>query len=161
MIVDPVIKTAQTYGMPNALISATVVAFGTSVPELAVTISGIVKKKHDIAVGNIVGSCTFNLLLVMSASMMVNPISVDPTGMTLGLIMCAVGIVFAICVRTKWALVRWEGIVFLLMYAGFIAYNINGMTATKVAAETTESRSIATESQPLSDAETPSGQTQE
>ncbi|MCK4982599.1 MAG: calcium/sodium antiporter, partial [Victivallaceae bacterium] len=64
-MVDNVIFVAGRFNISQGLIAATIVAFGTSVPELAVTITSIRKKKKGIALGNIIGSCIFNLLLIM------------------------------------------------------------------------------------------------
>ncbi len=125
LMVDNVVWGAREFDVPEALISATIIALGTSLPEVAVTVTGIVKKKNDIAMGNIVGSNTFNLLLVMACTALIRPVDIShevryfllPT-------MLGAGAVFAIFLRTGWALVRWEGVVLLAGYGLFIGFNV-------------------------------------
>jgi cation:H+ antiporter len=125
LMVDNVVWAADQAGVPKAVISATVIAFGTSVPELAITVQGLIKKKSDIAMGNIIGSNIFNLLLVMGATATIHPVAVNAQAATVLIpIMLASGVTLFVFMRTSWELVRWEGIVFLLGYAGFIAYNL-------------------------------------
>lgn len=125
MVVDTVVKTAESFNMPKGLISATVIAFGTSVPELAVTITGIAKKKDALALGNIVGSCIFNLILVMGAASVIIPIAVSTEMLYILLpLMLVSGFLLVGFMKTGQKLVRFEGVVLLLMYLAFIAYNI-------------------------------------
>lgn len=133
-MVDTVQWSAMKAGVSTMLISATIVAFGTSVPELAVTIMGVVKKKYDMAIGNIVGSCTFNILLIFGVTALINPLGINsgregiinvlltlPAGLML-LIFMALGLKHE-------RLERWTGFVFLLAYALFLSYNICASTA--------------------------------
>ena len=125
LMVDNVVWAAREFEVPEELISATIIALGTSLPEVAVTVAGIVKKKNDIAMGNIVGSNTFNLLLVMSTTAMIRPVEIgaEVRGFLLPAMLIA-GVVFALFLRTKWSLVRWEGIILLVGYCFFIGYNV-------------------------------------
>ena len=125
-MVETVIWGAVALSVPTAVISSTIVAFGTSVPELAVTISGIRKGKRDIAIGNIVGSCIFNLVFVMGATSMIDnvPVSPEVLWLIMPFMLCA-GFAMAILMRTKWTLVRWEGVVMLILYFVFLGFSLN------------------------------------
>ncbi len=132
VMVDTVVHTARTLldhmepKQAESLIAATVIAFGTSVPELAVTVSGIIKKKSDIALGNIIGSNIFNLVFVMGATATVAPIPINDEIATLILpVMMLSGAVLLILMRTGWALVRWEGWLLVAGYAAFAGINVS------------------------------------
>jgi len=129
IIVDTVVKTATEFNISKGVIAATVVAFGTSVPELAVTITSVMKKNNDLALGNILGSCIFNLVLVLSISTVVAPITM-PLEMlnVVNPMMLVSGFVLIVAMKTGWKLVRSEGVVLLLLYAAFIAYNIHNIS---------------------------------
>ena len=125
MAVDITIVTAESFEIPKEIIATTIIAFGTSVPELAVTITSIAKKKNDLALGNIIGSCIFNIILVMGAATCISPIDVSSKMINILLpLMMFSGIILIIFMRTGKRLVRLEGIGLLLIYAIFIAYNI-------------------------------------
>lgn len=130
LLVDNVVSAARSLNVPRGIISATVVAFGTSVPELAVTVAGVLKGKNDIALGNVIGSCTFNLLLVLSVSSMINPVEVSDQMLVLMVLMAMTGLLMALFMRTSWNLTRWEGVVFLTLYGLFIAYSVWAGMAT-------------------------------
>ncbi|MCP3965927.1 MAG: calcium/sodium antiporter [Lentisphaerae bacterium] len=124
-LVDNVIYVANRLHLNKALIAATVVAFGTSVPELAVTIGSVIKNKKSIALGNIIGSCIFNLVFIMGLCAIINPIPVAKEILyVINPIMILCGIMLVVFMRTGWRLVRLEGIIFLLTYVGFIIYNV-------------------------------------
>lgn len=128
-MVDTVQWGAEALGISTVIISATIVAFGTSVPELAVTIAGVLKKKADMAIGNIVGSCIFNILLIFGAAAVINPLGINsglPGWVTL-LGMIPVGLLLLAFMQIgykKQVLPRWTGFVFLLLYAGFLTFNV-------------------------------------
>ena len=128
-MVDTVQWGAKELGISTVIISATIVAFGTSVPELAVTITGVLKKKADMAIGNIVGSCIFNILLIFGAAAVINPLGINsglPGWVTL-IAMIPVGLLllgFMLIGYKKQELPRWSGFVFLALYAGFLTFNV-------------------------------------
>ncbi|MBO4647132.1 MAG: calcium/sodium antiporter [Lentisphaeria bacterium] len=125
-MVDPVVWGAQKLGISMLVISSTIVAFGTSVPELAVTIAGLVKHRHDIALGNIIGSNIFNILLIFGVTSCIQPLILDLRGAGL-FNLAAMGvtgvllILFMLVSRT--GLKRRHGLVLLLLYAVFMLYN--------------------------------------
>lgn len=128
-MVDTVQWGAEALGISTVIISATIVAFGTSVPELAVTITGVLKKKADMAIGNIIGSCIFNILLIFGAAAVIHPLGINsglPGWVTL-IAMVPVGLLligFMLIRYKKQELPRWSGFVFLALYAGFLTFNV-------------------------------------
>ena len=128
-MVDTVQWGAEALGISTVIISATIVAFGTSVPELAVTITGVLKKKADMAIGNIIGSCIFNILLIFGAAAVIHPLGINsglPGWVTL-IAMVPVGLLligFMLIGYKKQELPRWSGFVFLALYAGFLTFNV-------------------------------------
>lgn len=125
MMVDNVCWGAEQFAIPGDIISATIIALGTSVPELAVTLAGIVKGKTDIAMGNVVGSNIFNIALVMGVTGAICPVPVGPATVAVMLpLMTLSGLMLAVFMWSSWRLVRWEGLVFVLAYGGFIGMNV-------------------------------------
>jgi cation:H+ antiporter len=123
-MVDNVIAVAARFNVSQGLIAATVVAFGTSVPELAVTVTSVRKNKNGIALGNIIGSCIFNLLLIMGLCAIISPLEIESSLLNVvipSMVLC--GVLLVIFMRTGWRLVKLEGMVFLLLYIAYLAYN--------------------------------------
>ena len=128
LIVDNVVWAAKRMEIPQELISATVIALGTSLPEVAVTVSGIVKKKRDIALGNIIGSNIFNVLLIMGITAAIRPIPAGPEVRAFLLpYMLLTGAIFLVFMRVTWTLARWQGVLFLIGYLFFILWNVRSM----------------------------------
>lgn len=124
-MVDTVVWGAEQLKIDTMVISATIVAFGTSVPELAVTLAGVMKKRHDIAIGNIIGSCGFNIFLIFGVCSLVCPLGINSfTGIINVIIMLSTGLLlFGFMSIRKTELVRWHGMVFVLVYLAFLFYN--------------------------------------
>ena len=105
-------------------------AFGTSVPELAVSIAGVLKKCGDLAIGNIVGSCTFNILLILGLCALVSPLGIQSgiTGMINVLMMLPAGAFLTFfMILGKGKLGRMAGIFFLAVYMVFLCFNCRGL----------------------------------
>lgn len=125
LLVDSAIDIALMRGVSENVIGVTLVAFGTSVPELAVSISSIIKRSEDIVIGNIIGSNIFNILWVGGIASLVGPLSVDSVLLRFNVpLMILVAILLLVFMRTGWKLERWEGAVFVTIYIGFILFNI-------------------------------------
>ena len=128
-MVDTVQKGAADLGISTIIISATIVAFGTSVPELAVTIAGVLKGKNDMAIGNIVGSCIYNILLIFGASALINPLGINSgaTGVWNLALMIPAGLILlvtmALCSK-KLVIPRYAGFLMLAAYTAFLAFNV-------------------------------------
>lgn len=125
LLVEGAVSLARALGLSELVIGLTVVAVGTSLPELATSLLAVYRGERDIAVGNVVGSCTFNLLLVLGASAVVvtDGLSISPNVMSFDLpVMLAV---FVACIPiffSGYRISRWEGALFLGYYLAYILY---------------------------------------
>lgn len=123
------VTIAESAGVPSGIIGATVIAFGTSLPELAATARAALAKKSDIAVGNIIGSNVFNLLCVMGICSLIKPLAM-PSEM--GLHLHAMGaITLALVIYALFARVigRSVGVVFLIGYLSYLGYLVYAILA--------------------------------
>src|SRR5690606_28465316 len=110
------------------LVGLTIVAIGTSLPELATSAIAAYKKNADIAVGNVVGSNIFNVLWILGVSSVVKPIPTEPrTIYTDVIIVIAVSIFFFLILflPNRNTRTRWKGWLFLLCYVGYLLYLID------------------------------------
>ena len=117
---------AEKLGVSQSLIGLTIVAVGTSLPELATSAMAAYKKNSDIAVGNVVGSNIFNIFFILGISSIIRPIPFDTKyNIDIGVVIAASLLLF-ICMFTgkRRTLDRWEGCVFLGLYAGYIYFVI-------------------------------------
>lgn len=121
--VDSATFIASTLGMSDRLIGLTIVAFGTSLPELITSVTAGLKGKADIAVGNIVGSNIFNILFVLGTTALITPVPYDSARYLVDGIACIASAVWLwICVAKKGELKRSGGIVMLVGYAAYFVY---------------------------------------
>ena len=115
------IGLAREFGMSERMVGLTVVAFGTSLPELAASLVAALRGHSELAVGNVVGSNIFNLLLILGTTSMIMPIPANLPAMWLDLgVMIALTFVCAFAMRKERQVSRGEGVFFLLSYVGFI-----------------------------------------
>lgn len=104
------------------IIGLTIVAVGTSLPELFASVMAAVKGKTDMAIGNIIGSVTFNILSVIGLSSAICPILNSNVGfMNDYIVMSALAIILWLFLRTRYILERWEGALLFISYCGYIA----------------------------------------
>ena len=124
VIVKSATSIAHSLGVSDAIIGLTVVAFGTSLPELATSVVAALKKEQDIAIGNIVGSNIFNILCIMGISPMIKPIAAQ--GITLVDFAVMLAISFALWMMMLFGkkINRAEGLAFLVVNAGYVGYLI-------------------------------------
>jgi len=78
ILIEASVHIARTYGIPETVIGLTLVAIGTSLPELATTVMAAMRRQADVALGNVIGSNMFNLLAIIGVASLVGPIPVDP-----------------------------------------------------------------------------------
>lgn len=126
-LVDGAVAFARHLGVSELVIGLTIIAAGTSLPEVAASVIASVRGERDIAVGNVVGSNLFNILSVLGLSALVSPsgINVAPAALTFDLpVMIAVALACAPIFFTGHLIARWEGAVFLLYYAAYTGYLI-------------------------------------
>ncbi|VEI21386.1 Inner membrane protein yrbG [Serratia plymuthica] len=121
MVVDNATVIAHYFGMSELVVGLTLIAIGTSLPELATTIAGALKGEDDMAIGNIIGSNIFNTVIVLGVPALLSPGSVDPAAFHRDYwVMLAVSIVLsALCIGRKHRIGHLAG---ALLLCGFIAY---------------------------------------
>jgi len=118
-LVDGAVIIARTFGWTEALIGLTVVAVGTSLPELATSLVAAIKKEADIAVGNIVGSNIFNLLGILGITAIVHPLAATGIGRIDYAVMAAFALMLWPMAYHQKRITRVEGAILL---AGYVAY---------------------------------------
>lgn len=123
-VVDNASIIAKSLGLSETLIGLTIVAIGTSLPELVTSITAAKKKEAGIALGNAVGSNIFNILFILGASSALTPINVAPELFIDTIILIAVGIMIFIFAYTGKKTNRTEGIICTLLYVAYTAYII-------------------------------------
>ena len=118
LVVENAKKIAITLSVSEKVIGLTIVAIGTSLPELVTSVTAAIKGDSDIAIGNIVGSNIFNMLLIVGVSAVINPISYNITynSQMLILFIGMAMITFFPFVKPKNKLSRFEGLLFVLLY---------------------------------------------
>ncbi|AKI96705.1 conjugal transfer protein TraR [Kosmotoga pacifica] len=121
LVVKSGIELARAFGVSDTLIGVTLVAFGTSLPELVTSITAGIKKKADLAIGNIVGSNIFNLLLVLGVSSVISPIRAD-RDITQDIVFTLASIVFLLLLSgfRRRKLGRTGGVLLLSLYVAYI-----------------------------------------
>lgn len=126
-IVDAAVALATALDVSEALIGLTIVAIGTSLPELATSAVAAYKKDVDIAVGNIVGSNIFNVFWILGMSAVINPLSFSPALMSDALVTIAATFLLfiALFIGRRHTIDRWKGACFVALYIGYIAYAIS------------------------------------
>ncbi len=123
VFVTGAVGMASRLGMSERVIGLTVVAVGTSLPELAASLVAALRGHSEIAVGNVLGSNIFNVLLILGATALVHPIAASLSSVRIDL--SALGILTVVSVysmRTKRRISRPEGVVFLVLYAAFVLF---------------------------------------
>ncbi|MCM1539774.1 MAG: calcium/sodium antiporter [Blautia sp.] len=122
--VDAATELAVIFGMDDRLIGLTIVAFGTSLPELVTSVTASLKGKADIAVGNIVGSNVFNILFVVGTSALITPVAYKADFLVDSITAVAAMVLLLVCVVRKKSLGRLGGAVMLAGYAAYFVYLI-------------------------------------
>lgn len=123
-VVDGAVQIAQSFGVSELLIGLTIVAIGTSLPELATSVMAALKKNSDIAVGNIVGSNIFNIFFILGTSAIINPVQFNVvSNVDIMMTVSASFLLFiAMFVGKKHILERWQGITFVAIYVLYILF---------------------------------------
>lgn len=124
LVVNAAIEIATLLGMSETVIGLTIVAIGTSLPELITSVVAARKGQNDIAVGNIVGSNIFNILFVMGVSAVIYPVDIAMENYADLWILLAAMIVVVPIMYTSKKISRWEGAVMMLGYVGYSAFII-------------------------------------
>jgi len=127
-VVEGAIVIAKMFNVSETVIGVSIVAVGTSLPELVTSVIAALKKKSDIAVGNIVGSNIFNILWVLGVTSIISPITIDKSSyidfyMLIFASLLLFGFLFIGNPDKKTKIInRWQGIVFVVIYVGYILF---------------------------------------
>lgn len=124
LTVNSATEIAKHFGMSERLIGLTIVAFGTSLPELITSVTAAIKHKADIAIGNIVGSNIFNILFVLGTTAVITPVMYSKDFITDNLAALAAMVLLFVCVVKNKKLTRPGGIIMLLSYAAYFVFFI-------------------------------------
>lgn len=123
LFVDGAVQLAREFGVSELVIGLTIVAVGTSLPEIATSIIAALRGQRDIAIGNVVGSNIFNILCVMGVTALVQPVTVSAAALTFDIpAMVAVSIACFPLFYVGMELDRWRGALFLSYYVAYTAY---------------------------------------
>ena len=125
LVVDSATIIAETFGFSQTFIGLTIVAMGTSLPELVTSVVAAKKGENDLALGNVVGSNIFNILLILGASAAICPITVETVAIIDMIILVVVSILGYFLAKSKNTLSKKEGILFLLVYFVYFLYIYN------------------------------------
>ena len=125
-IINGAVEIAGQFGVSEYLIGLTVVAVGTSLPELATSAVAAYKKNTDIAIGNVVGSNIFNIFWILGLSALIKPLPFQPSGNTdIAMTVFSSILLFAfLFVGKKHLLEKWQGVLFLVLYVGYTVFII-------------------------------------
>lgn len=124
IFVDHTVNIAEQFHVSEAFISITLMAVGTSLPELATCVVAAMKGKNQLALGNVIGSNIFNILLIIGASGLISPFEIQSiSAVDMAMVVVAVVMLWmAALTFKKRELDRIEGAIFLLCYIGYITY---------------------------------------
>ncbi len=136
LLVDNGIIIARRFGVPESVIGITLIALGTSLPELTTAITSLVKGHSNLSIGNIIGANFYNIVNVTGIAAILNPFSIPaenkifginssyvvdiPTALVVMLILCMPTLIYK---KTK----RWQGLLLLIIYIAFIVYQVKSV----------------------------------
>lgn len=131
LLVEGAVGVARAAGVSESVIGLSIVAVGTSLPELTATAVAAWRRHTDVAIANVLGSNLFNVLLILGAAAMLRPLPIDHDFVTVDLwVMLAAGVVLIPIMVTGWHISRKEGIFLLVLYAVYIAGLATGIGRT-------------------------------
>ena len=121
LLVESAVTLAQSFGISETVIGLTIVAVGTSLPELVTSILAAIRKQTDVAFGNIVGSNIYNILFIGGATALIAPGDVPPEIVRFdNLVMVGVSVILIFFAWTGLRIARWEGLALLVAYTGYV-----------------------------------------
>ncbi len=121
-VVKGAVEIANYFGLSQSFIGLTIVAVGTSLPELVTSAVAAAKNKSDLAVGNVIGSNIFNILWILGLSSLIKPLPFQVTSNfdILAIIGSSTLVIIGLLIGKRYVLQRWVGYVFVLVYVGYI-----------------------------------------
>ena len=117
--VDAAVALAKIFNISDRVIGLTIVALGTSLPELVTSVTAALRGNADLAVGNVVGSCVFNLLFVLGTSALILPIPCAPNFLSDAYVAVGATVLLLIFGFTQMKIARWEGVLLLFCYVAY------------------------------------------
>lgn len=124
LVVDNASKIAASFGLSQNLIGLTIVALGTSLPELVTSVVASRKGENGLAVGNVIGSNLFNIMMVLALSAVISPITINPMSVQDTVILIITTVITLILCRRKNEISRLDGAVMVGMYAAYMVFII-------------------------------------
>ena len=124
MVVNSATDIATSFGMSANLVGLTIVAIGTSLPEFVTSIVAIKKGETEIAIGNVIGSNIFNILLVLGLATTIMPITISTFALIDIVFMVAITALLYLFMKKKNSIVKSQGIILILIYIAYMAYTI-------------------------------------
>lgn len=122
LVVDNACLIAKDFGVSENFIGLTIIAIGTSLPELVTSITATRKGDSELALGNAIGSNLFNILFILGMSATICPLNVLSESIIDCIILLVSAVILYVFARTKKTMNRWEGIVCVFLYVGYTAY---------------------------------------
>ena len=122
--VDSASFIARKFGIPAVIVGMTIVAMGTSAPELSVSINSALSGLNDMSIANVVGSNIINISLILGTVGLIAQAPISTEILTDMVILLVSTVVFVICCVQKANISKWEGILFLSMYAAYLTFAI-------------------------------------
>ncbi|MGB0695914.1 MAG: calcium/sodium antiporter [Rhodospirillaceae bacterium] len=120
-LVSGAVSIAEAAGLSETVIGLTIVAVGTSLPELVTAIIAVRKGQGDVAFGNVIGSNIFNVLGILGLTAVIHPLTVPPEVLRLDIwVMVGATVMMLVFARTGWSVSRREGSAFLILYAAYV-----------------------------------------
>ena len=131
LFVDNAVTVAEALGVSQLIIGLTIVAAGTSLPEVATSIVAAFRGERDIAIGNVVGSNIFNLLFVLGSTALALPVPLGAEAMRVSIpVMIGAALICLPIFFTDYLIKRWEGALFVLLYVTYTLYLILSASGT-------------------------------
>ncbi|MBD7916539.1 calcium/sodium antiporter [Clostridium sp. Sa3CUN1] len=128
LVVNSASNIAYSFGLSDKLVGLTIVAMGTSLPELVTSMIAALKGENDIAIGNVLGSNIFNILLILGVSSSINPIIIAPSLLVDILFLIIISLILGVFLfrgnKEKLRLGKIEGLTLVVLYIGYMAYII-------------------------------------
>ncbi len=124
LLVANSIIIAEQLGMSEAMIGLTIVAAGTSMPELATSVVAAIKKRSDIAIGNIVGSNIFNILFILGTAGAIQPLNTPDINYIDGVFVILLGVILLLFMKLGRSIERWQGALFVLIYVIYFIFKL-------------------------------------
>ena len=124
MVVDSATSIATLFGMSANLVGLTIVAIGTSLPEFVTSIVAIKKGETEIAIGNVIGSNIFNILLVLGLATFISPITISTLALIDIIFMLCITILLYLFMKKDYSLVKKQGFILIAIYISYMAYTI-------------------------------------